>query len=60
MRNYRDVMQADAARNARFNAALRTAGIFKATGKLYPSLAITDEDLARTDAALARAAAAIA
>ena len=59
VRNYRDVGQADAARNATFNAVLRQEGIFKAAAKLYPCLAITDADLEQTDAAYAKAAAAL-
>ena len=59
VRDYRDVLQADGERNARFNGALRAMGIFKSPGKLYPSLAITDEDLGKTDMALAAATAAI-
>ena len=58
--NYRDVIQADAAKNARFNGALRAMGIFKSPGKLYPSLAISPEDIAKTDMAFAAAANSIA
>lgn len=60
VQNYRDVIRADAAKNATFNKVLRDEGIFKSPGKLYPSLAITDADLEQTDHALAKAAAAIA
>ena len=55
--DYRDVLQADAARSAAFNKALRAAGVFKSPGKLYPSLAIDDQDLERTDRAIRQAAA---
>ncbi len=48
VRNYRDVLAADTKQNAKFNAALREKGIFKSPGKTYPSLALTDEDLAQT------------
>ncbi len=58
-RDYRDVMAANADRNARFNTVLREHGIFKSPGKLYPCLALTEDDLAVTDAALAAAASAI-
>ncbi|MFD0860551.1 aspartate aminotransferase family protein [Roseovarius aquimarinus] len=58
--NYRDVSQADAARNARFNAVLREHGVFKSPGKTYPHLALTEEDFELTDAAIAKAAEAIA
>jgi glutamate-1-semialdehyde 2,1-aminomutase len=53
------VMAANADRNARFNTVLREHGIFKSPGKLYPCLALTEDDLAVTDAALAAAASAI-
>lgn len=58
VRDYRDGLEADAGRSKAFNANLRTRGILKSPGKLYPSLALTDEDLEITDAALAAAAAA--
>jgi len=56
VRNYRDVVTADREKNTRFNASLRRHGIFKSAGKLYPSLALTDEDLEQTEAAIAEAA----
>ena len=56
VRNYRDVMQADADKNARFNNALRNHGVFKSPGKVYPSLALTDEDFKLVDDAVAQAA----
>ena len=54
--NYRDVFAADTARNARFNALLRTRGIFKSPGKMYPSLALSDADIDQTIAAIEHAA----
>lgn len=54
---YRDVLSADAAMNARYNALLREKGIFKSAGKVYPSLALTDADIEQTVAAIAYAAA---
>jgi len=54
--NYRDMMKADAARAAIFNAAVREKGILKPGAKLYPHLALTEEDLAQTEAAFAYAA----
>ncbi len=60
VRTYRDVLAADAEKNAKFNDVLRQEGIFKSPGKLYPSLAITDADLEQTDRAFAAAAKAIA
>lgn len=56
VKNYRDVMQADTAKNARFNDALRMQGVFKSPGKVYPSLALTDEDFELVDDAVALAA----
>ena len=60
VRTYRDVQAADAAKNAKFNAALRENGVFKSPGKVYPSLALTEADFALTDAAIEKATAAIA
>ena len=54
--NYRDVLTADSAKSAAFNRALRQLGIFKSAGKVYPCLALTDEDLKRTSEAIAMAA----
>ena len=55
--NYRDVYQADAARNLRFNKLLRDKGIFKSPGKLYPCLALSVADIEQTIDAIAYAAA---
>ena len=60
VRTYRDVLAADQKANAEFNRVLRERGIFKSPGKLYPSLALTEDDFAQTDAALRAAAAALA
>ena len=60
IRGYRDVLGANAAKNARFNAVLRENGIFKSPGKTYPHLALTEEDFDLTDAAIAKAAQAVA
>jgi glutamate-1-semialdehyde 2,1-aminomutase len=57
--DYRSAKHTDPATSAKYNAVLRANGIFKAPGKLYPSLAITGQDLQRTQAAVAQAAAAI-
>lgn len=56
VRNYRDVIQADGERSATFNAGLRSKGILKSPGKVYPSLALTQDDLARIDEAVDYAA----
>ncbi|MEM6305705.1 MAG: aminotransferase class III-fold pyridoxal phosphate-dependent enzyme [Pseudomonadota bacterium] len=58
--DYRSAKHADPAKAARYNAVLRAEGVFKAPGKIYPSLAVTDEDLALTAAAVQKAVAAIA
>ena len=59
VRNYRDTQAADHAMNARYNAALRSHGIFKSPTKLYPSLALTEADFDRTEAAVTAAIAAL-
>lgn len=60
VRSYRDVQRADQERAARFNAVVRMHGLFKAPGKIYPSLALNDADLMQTEAAFLAAADAIA
>ncbi len=60
VQNYRDVQAADAKANARFNAVLRANGVFKSPGKVYPHLALTEDDFALTEAAIALAAKALA
>ncbi len=60
IRDYRDVMHADTARSARFNAILRREGLFKSPGKTYPSLALTSEDIEHTKRAYQTAAQEIA
>ncbi|MEX0329199.1 MAG: aspartate aminotransferase family protein [Ruegeria sp.] len=47
-RDYRSAAHDDPARNALYNSVLRANGIFKAPGKLYPSLAVTEDDLEHT------------
>jgi glutamate-1-semialdehyde 2,1-aminomutase len=56
VRNYRDLMQADTVKNARYNALLRSKGIFKSPAKLYASYAIADADIEETVAAINYAA----
>lgn len=43
--DYRSAKHKDPKQNSRYNATLREHGIFKSPGKLYPSLAVTDDDL---------------
>ena len=55
-RDFRTAKHDDPRRNAVYNDVLRKHGVFKAPGKLYPSLAITDADLEQSkDAAWAAA-----
>ena len=58
--NYRTAQHKDPALNATYNNVLRANGIFKAPGKLYPSLAVTEADLDQTRAAVQKAAEAVA
>lgn len=60
IRNYRDTQRANTDMNARYNATLRENGIFKSPGKMYPSLALTKEDLANTRKAVEKAVLAVA
>ena len=53
--DYRSAQHDDPATNARYNAVLRQHGVFKSPGKLYPSLALTEDDFALTEYAVARA-----
>ena len=59
-RDYRSARHDDPGRNATYNAVLRENGVFKSPGKLYPSLAATEEDLALTEAAVGAAVVAVA
>ena len=54
-RDYRTASHDDPQRNADYNAALRRSGVFKSPAKLYPSLAISDADLAQTRVAVENA-----
>ena len=56
-KDYRTARHADPRLNTIWNATLREQGVFKSPGKLYPSLALTDEDLALTLKAFEKAAA---
>lgn len=59
-RDYRSAKHDDPARNVTYNRVLRANGIFKSPGKLYPSLAITENDLERTRDAVREAVKALA
>lgn len=59
VRNYRDTQMANSDLNSRYNAVLRQQGIFKSPGKMYPCLALTDEDFEKTQKAAKAAALAL-
>lgn len=50
--NYRDHQNENKTMNAKYNGALRKHGILKALGKMYPSLALTEEDFLHTERAV--------
>lgn len=56
VRNYRDTFGADQKTNTRFNQLLRENGIFKSPGKVYPCMALTDEDMEFSIDAIEKAA----
>ncbi|WP_171229861.1 aspartate aminotransferase family protein [Ruegeria sp. HKCCA4008] len=58
-RDFRSANHDDPQRNATYNATLRAHGVFKAPGKLYPSLAVTEADLDQTREAVRHAVEAI-
>ncbi len=58
--NYRDVKSSNAAQADVFNASMRSSGILKPAGKMYPHLALTSEDIAQTVDAFDNAAKAVA
>ncbi|SMX32697.1 aspartate aminotransferase family protein [Maliponia aquimaris] len=58
--DYRSARHRDPQASALWNATLRENGVFKSPGKLYPSLALTEDDLDLTEAAVRKAAQAIA
>ena len=58
--NYRDVLAADVEANTLYNDVLRQNGVFKAPGKMYPSLALSKEDIEKTLQAVELAAEAVA
>ncbi len=57
--DYRTAKHADPKINEVWNTTLRANGVFKSPGKLYPSLALTGDDLDLTKAAFQRAARAV-
>lgn len=57
--DYRSAKHQNAAMANRYNAVLRQYGILKSPAKIYPSLALTDADLAQTKAAIDHAVTAL-
>ena len=57
--DYRSTKHDDPAAHQTYNQTLRAHGVFKSPGKLYPSLAISDDDLQLTHNAIAKAVAAL-
>lgn len=57
--NYRDIARVSPKSAARYNTVLRQNGILKSPGKMYPSLALTEDDLSKTFAAIELAADAV-
>lgn len=53
--DYRTAKHRDPKDNENWNAALRGAGVFKSSGKLYPSLALTEADMDLTERAIMQA-----
>ncbi|MBO9466846.1 aminotransferase class III-fold pyridoxal phosphate-dependent enzyme [Tropicibacter sp. R15_0] len=58
-RDYRSAQHDNPGRNDLYNNTLRSQGVFKSPGKLYASLAITQEDLELTQNAVTQAVQAI-
>ncbi|MFY9210824.1 MAG: aminotransferase class III-fold pyridoxal phosphate-dependent enzyme [Aestuariivita sp.] len=58
--DYRSARHRDPAHGVTYNAELRARGIFKSPGKLYPSLALSEQDLEHTRIAVTQAAAILA
>ncbi len=59
-RDYRSARHDDPSTNAIYNEVLRENGVFKSPGKLYPSLAVTGDDLELTGTAVKHAVNALA
>ncbi len=60
VRNYRDVLAADAGQLALFNQVMRAHGILKSAGKHYVSVALEERDIEQTLCAYQAAAKAVA
>ena len=57
--NYRDTLRADLGKSNKFNKVLRENGIFKASAKLYPCLALDSDDIEKTISAFRKASNAV-
>ncbi len=60
IRNYREGVRADSKRNAHFNQVLRQNQILKSPGKLYPHMALVEDDFDLAALAINKAAQAVA
>lgn len=58
--NYRNARHDNPDRASQYNAVLRSQGILKSPSKLYPSLAVSEQDLDEMQAAVQKAVAAVA
>ena len=58
--NYRDVQKNNIEQYNLFNKVLKDHGIFKPIGKMYMSLALTEDDLVQTEMAIEKASLALA
>ena len=58
--NYRDVQKNNMKQYDLFNKVLKSNAIFKPIGKMYVSLALTEDDLAQTEMAIEKASLALA
>ncbi len=59
IRNYRDVLKGNKSKTIAFNTGLLDHGVFKSPGKVYISLALTEEDLEETESSIMDAVRAI-
>lgn len=60
IRNYRDIIGADAKKGTLYNKTLMDNGVFKSPGKTYISTALTDDDIAQVEGSIQIAAQALA
>ena len=60
VRNYRDTQDVNTNQAAVWNKVLRAEGVFKSPGKVYPCLALNEDDFALIERASVAAAQAVA